>query len=375
MAQAPGSAQGRDIGLDVTRILAFVAVPCTHFFLRTDFYATDIAGSRMYVMTAMRTLFMICVPLFLLLTGYLSSEKTTDLEPRPLLRYYRRLVPILLTYALSTLLVVLAVEEGPSLRDIFFNILDYRQYSWYINMYIGLALMIPFLNVLWHGLKTRRQQAALVVIFLVLTALPSVVNVYDLDTPGAWRQPWRTTTYTQIVPDWWQDFFPVTYYFLGAYLRENVDMKALSTWRLALALLLTVTGFTLYNIWRSGGGTFVSGTWSDSGGVQNIVDAVLVFLLVNSIRYPGRSAAVRKVLAYLSRITLGAYLLTWIPDSRFYPRFDAAVPEPWMRLNYFPLMVGLTVVVSLALAAVVQTVVQLLMKLGRIGKKEPDVRA
>lgn len=375
MAQAPGGAQGRDIGLDVTRILAFVSVVCTHFFLRTDFYATDIVGSRMYVMTGMRTLFVICVPLFLLLTGYLSSGKTIDLEPRPLLGYYRRLVPILLTYALSTLLVILAVEEHSTFREILFNILDYRQYSWYINMYIGLALMIPVLNVLWHGLKTRRQQAAVVVVFLVLTVLPSVVNIYDLDTPGAWRQPWSTTTYTQIVPDWWQGVYPVTYYFLGAYLHENVDMKALSTWKLALALLLTVTGFTLYNIWRSGGGTFVNDTWSDWGSAQNTVDAVLAFLLVNSIRYPGRSAAVRKVLAYVSKITLGAYLLTWIPDVLFYPKLNAAVPEQWMRLNYFPLMVGLTVVVSLLLAVVVQTVVQLLMKLGRIGKKAPDPRA
>jgi len=64
------------------------------------------------------------------------------------------------------------------------NLLGYHQYSWYVNMYIGCFLLIPFLNLLWNSLSSQESRRILVIVLLVLTALPSVLNVYDLETPG-----------------------------------------------------------------------------------------------------------------------------------------------------------------------------------------------
>lgn len=88
----------RDIGLDLTRIIAFIQVPCIHFLFKIKYYNQAIVGERMYLMTFIRVMFMTCVPLFMLLTGYLSSEKKVEIAPKPLLKYYSRLIPILLTY-------------------------------------------------------------------------------------------------------------------------------------------------------------------------------------------------------------------------------------------------------------------------------------
>ena len=43
----------RDIGLDLTRILAFLAVPSVHFFLYSTYYDTAIVGPRMALMTVL----------------------------------------------------------------------------------------------------------------------------------------------------------------------------------------------------------------------------------------------------------------------------------------------------------------------------------
>lgn len=75
----------RDIGLDLTRILAFLAVPSVHFFLNSTYYDTAIVGPRMALMTVMRTAFMVCVPLYMLLSGYLSAEKHIPLTRSGLL--------------------------------------------------------------------------------------------------------------------------------------------------------------------------------------------------------------------------------------------------------------------------------------------------
>ena len=93
-----------------------------------------------------------------------------------------------------------------------------------------------------------------------------------------------------------------------------------------------------------------------------MLNAVLVFLIINSIHYPPVRTGTAKFIAYVSKITLPAYLLSWIPDQMNYPRLNAAVNPMSMRLKYFPLMVGSSIVVSLVLAAVVYECTQLILK-------------
>ena len=203
----------RDIGLDLTRIIAFIQVPCIHFLFKIKYYNQAIIGERMYLMTFIRVMFMTCVPLFLLLTGYLSSEKKVEIAPKPLLKYYSRLVPILLTYVITAVIIIVygifVNGETETLGSVIRNVLDFRKYSWYIEMYIGLALMIPFLNLLWIGIGSRKGQLSLVTVMIALTVLPSVFNIYDFKTPGALIRPWLAESFTQIVPDWWKNIYPV----------------------------------------------------------------------------------------------------------------------------------------------------------------------
>lgn len=132
----------RDIGLDLTRIIAFIQVPCIHFLFKIKYYNQAIVGERMYLMTFIRVMFMTCVPLFLLLTGYLSSEKKVEIAPKPLLKYYSRLVPILLTYVITAVIIIVygifVDGETETLGSVIRNVLDFRKYSWYIECTSGL---------------------------------------------------------------------------------------------------------------------------------------------------------------------------------------------------------------------------------------------
>ena len=247
----------RDIGLDLTRILAFLAVPSVHFFLNSTYYDTAIVGPRMALMTVMRTAFMVCVPLYMLLSGYLSAEKHIPLTRPGLLGYYKKLLPIFLTYALSTGVILLYralwLGEEQTILSAVKNLLSFQQYSWYMNMYFGLLLLTPFLNALWQSLATPAARRALLAVLLVLTVLPGMVNIYHLHSAETLLHPWLSTSYDQLVPDWWQRLYPITYYFLGGYLRAHVDIKRLRTGRLAALLLLAVLCFGGYNVWRNQG--------------------------------------------------------------------------------------------------------------------------
>lgn len=350
--------KNRNTGLDVTRILAYITVLSVHFFLNNEFYDTPMQGWRMNIMGAMRTLFMICVPLFMLLTGYLSAEKHIEVSKKGLLQYYSRLLPILLTYALADVLILLTrrfcLGENITWKDYFWNVLNYQQYSWYMNMYLGFALLIPFLNVLWRGLNSKQEQKMLVLVLIATTMLPTMLNAA-----------------TRLIPDWWKGIYPITYYYIGAYLKKNVEIQKLPTVELVGLLLVSWTTFSALNVYVSRGQNFTWTYWGDEwGGIQNVLNTVLVFLIINSIHYPLMKQGTAKLLAYVSKITLPAYLLSWIPDRLNYPKLNAAVNPMPMRLKYFPLMVGSSIVVSLILAALVHECTQLILRGAGLLKKK-----
>ena len=69
------SIKKRSAAADIVRCFAFFCVVSVHFFLKNGYYTQPVKGERMFVMTVMRSFFIICVPLFLTLSGYLLRTK------------------------------------------------------------------------------------------------------------------------------------------------------------------------------------------------------------------------------------------------------------------------------------------------------------
>lgn len=136
-------------GLDVLRALAIASVVGGHFFMNTAFGRTPVDTPSMFMQNAMQYLLTtIGVPLFLMLTGYLNCTK------RLTVGYFPKLVRVLVSYVVISVVsyaVLLAVgAEAFSIKGFVnglggFNII---RYSWYINMYIGLFLLIPVINII-----------------------------------------------------------------------------------------------------------------------------------------------------------------------------------------------------------------------------------
>ncbi|MBQ9911227.1 MAG: hypothetical protein IJM50_06995 [Lachnospiraceae bacterium] len=88
----------RDFGADLVRITAGVLVLTVHFFLRNGFYYREARGFFGVLAVAFRTAALNCVPLFMMLTGYLKCKKEWTL------RSYLSIVPILTSYVVISLI-------------------------------------------------------------------------------------------------------------------------------------------------------------------------------------------------------------------------------------------------------------------------------
>ena len=359
----------RSIGLDVTRIYAFLSVVAVHSFLNTEFYSRTVIGKKMYVMVIFRTAFMVCVPLFLLLTGYLVSAKNTALNSSCILKYYKKLLPLILKYIICMLIIyALSMSfgfEDFNLKSIIFGITGfskYSKYSWYVNMYIGLFLLTPFLNLIWNSISEKKMHIILVLVFIILTLLPSLFNVYDFSTRGAFLNPQLNKENTALIPDWWVGIYPTTYYYIGAYLKKYIDFKKINPIKIAPIFLFSVLLTGAYNIWRSHSVAFVWGTWNEWGGVENTVNSVLIFVLINSLFKSEVNKSFSHFLAYLSSLTFSAYLLSWLSDKIVYAHLNKTVTVITDRFKYYPLAVIFSAGMALILSVPVDFAVGFIMK-------------
>lgn len=163
------SCQTRIIGLDLIRSFAILFVIAGHFFvLNTPFRSTTFDGISMFIQALFNPLFQTGVPLFLLLTGYLNTNKTVSK------RYYKGCIRVLVAYLFFSIITILFrkyyLHEDLSWLKWILKIFDFSAipYAWYIEMWIGLFLLTPFLNMMYKAIPTQRQKQILILTLYVM---------------------------------------------------------------------------------------------------------------------------------------------------------------------------------------------------------------
>ena len=342
--------QSRNAAMDIIRIVAAFTVLSVHFFLHNGFYSQTVEGVPMYIMVLMRTLFSVCVPLFMILTGYLMSHKTLSRK------YYSGISKTLIIFVLATLACMIFKtihdNEPFTLKAFIFGTLDFTgaNYSWYIEMYIGLFLLIPFLNLAYNKLKNKRQKQVLVLTLVFLTIIPTVFNIFNFDNPAWWSDPKTSDTFAKLIPSWWMGIYPITYYFTGCYIREyGIKLKTSST---LVLFLLAILIFGTFNFYRSYGTTFKSGVYVYWYGFEPYVLSVLLFVLLSRIKTDNMNEKVKFVLWKVSDLALGIYLISYIFDMLVYPVLNAKINPMTDRLPFYFVAVPIVFVCSMLASAI-----------------------
>ena len=327
----------RIIGLDLVRSVAILFVLSVHFFLNSGYYYVNMSGTSMIFMTAFRWLFFTSVPLFLMLTGFLQNKKKLSKD------FYRGIIPVLSSYlfiSIATIFVrIFKFHEQKSIMLWIVSIFDFTavEYAWYVEMFIGIFLLIPFLNLMYHGLDTKKKKLILVLTFLAITALPSFVSV----TFGTYKE-------YKLLPEFWQYLSPFTYYFIGAYISEygiNISKKYIA---LILALILAYQTYIEY--YKSAGLPFFADKYNAYNGFPTVVISVLLFLLLYNIDFKNKAA--RFVLSNISKASFDIYLASYVFDILAYQILIKKIADPADRFPYYFVVVPIVFVCAFLVSCI-----------------------
>ena len=279
--------KSRQPGIDLLRCLGLLFVNGVHAYLYNGYYYEEQVGFFIWGANSFKWLFFTCNGLFMLLTGYLKCEKSLNKQ------YYRSLLPILVGYLLTCLVTFpvrhFLLGEELSLYEWLEKMVTFGNYAWYIEMYIGLLLFSPIINLALNQLKTPKQLYWIAGTMVVITALPSITPV-------------------NLVPDYWTSLYPVTYYVIGAVIRKLqpqpkrwVPLSLAAAFAMWLGLLTLITA-----------DEFSQGY----GGFWTMLTTTCIFLALYRVKVSEKAA---KILAWASGGVFEGYLLSKAFDIWTYP--------------------------------------------------------
>ena len=296
------SNNNRFFNLDLIRAVAICFVIWIHTFLYNGFYNRSVDNLYMFLCIFLRQLFFICVPLFILLTGYLKVNKTVSKS------HYMKIFPILIAYfviSIITLLFRYFYLGDSDIVKLIINIFNFNTigYAWYVEMYIGLFLLIPFLNILYKGL-TKKEKLILIGNLIFISFLPNTLSTFKVSSYKL-----------DVLPDRMLGLWPICYYYVGCYIREygfNIKrcLNVLLIFGFVLVQSLVLFGYS----YGSGFNDTISIYYND---VFTFIISILVFGLL--LGCDCKNKVVIWVVKNVSLVSFYMYLFSFIFDSILYP--------------------------------------------------------
>lgn len=334
----------RICGLDLVRVVAIFFVIAGHFFSINTPYDTSLVDSfSMVVQGALKSVFGTAVPLFMMLTGYLNIHKT------PTKRYYKGMARVLVSYLIFSIVTILFrtyyFGEEQDLIQWVLAILNFSAipYAWYIEMWIGLALLTPFLNYLWHAVPNMREKLLLIGSLFVMTALPNFLN-----------------RYVEVFPDYFaRACYPLMFYFMGSFIRQY-QLK-MNVW-LGLIIILPISLINpIVTILLYGGESIPVQVAGGAGGVFRTWIAVAIFLML--YRCDISVKPIKHWVAHCSMVSLEMYLCCWMFDQLYYPWFKERFYESQAQfLPWFLVIVPLVFFSSYLVAAIYNSIARCVIR-------------
>lgn len=333
----------RNINIDIIKVVSLLLVIGVHFFLYTGYYSINYSITNS-IFIVLRNICMACVPLFIIVTGYLNRNKVWSKK------YYLNIGRVYLLYSLAMFILTLVdnkyVINTTLFKTALINILNYKYYGWYITMYVGLMLIAPIINLAFKNTDESTRKYAITNIILAISIPVTLADLFSNI---------RYSILAHILPNWWYYTWPLMYYIIGVAFAYNKNaIKDFFKKTRLLFLLTLIISTLLYYV--------LNIHWEFRAHVNIfiviITTCIFSWLLNLDINV---NSKLRTSIIFVSNNTLLAYLLSYIVDNITYP-FVNQITNMNMRFSLFPIVVILNFILTILLVIIVRIILSILKK-------------
>lgn len=280
-------------GINVIRCVGLLFVFGFHYYLYNGYYHQPQQGGWMLFANVQRALFLSCNGLYMMLTGYLKSDKPVNRH------YFKCILTAIITYMIAATISIpvrhFLLDQGRSFAEWKKMFFDFSgvYYGWYIKMYIGLILISPILNTCVKHVEENKMLIFMTCLMVIATSFSAATEY-------------------RIYPAYWEIAYPLSYYMIGATIKKlKPDIK--TRWTI---LIITLSAFgTGIATLLSTDQTLDYATKWDFGAIWIMLIGVSVFLMLYKIKLPKIPS---KLAAFVANGAFPAYMLSNLTDVWIY---------------------------------------------------------
>lgn len=252
----------------------------------------------------------VAVPIFIMISGYTMLDKVDSYK-----KVIQRVIRIILALYLFSLPYYLGqwqVGDRPyiGVKDFIVSVFQYPQTTafWYMYMYIGMLIMLPFLQKMVANLSKKDVQIFICLCLLITGVWPIVEHWFPI------------LAYSKLVDFALFDSF-VGILFIGYYLKTYVTPSK----KKLMASIITFVACTVFNVVMTrhefdlmGGANYLF--YDDRVYLPIVLASASVFYMVSHLKVEGKFA---KVMQVLGGCSFGIYLLADFLIGRLQPIWTA----------------------------------------------------
>lgn len=341
----------REMGIDIIKCLAIFSVIGVHFILNT---ATNISMSNnidIMLYLSYRQFFIVCVPLFILTTGYLSIKNELNVK------YFKKIFSILGIYLFYSIITLIYrntfIKESITLVAGIKMVFSFEAipYAWYVNMFIGLFFLSPVLNKIIKNCSKKEVELCIFII-IGISIIPSTWNSFN-----------TFLGYSNILPlpNFWISVYPIAYYLIGAYLKVYPSSFS-KKYYVYIAISIYITSI------------FINYMYSSLGSVSNVIkEYSSLFILIQScslFMYLLDKDSIKtkfddSIIKFISSHTLEIYLISYLVDTIIYSMTRVYIFSNTMRDYIYSIPVIVTVFsISVVIVLMVDKTKKIIINIG-----------
>lgn len=286
--------------------------------------------------------FISAVPLFLLVTGFLSINR------KPNKKHY---IQVIKSYALYLfiapimyyVMVYFNARDLVPFSEVLLRLFQFDLISgWYVELFISMSILIPFFNMMFNNMSKRQHQYFIIALVCSIS-IPAFVNDNEILKEYIY------------LPNFISNMYPFVYYSIGNYIRKYNEEITVNNKKLVSIILLCITLITSLLFFAEGGYTRPVDGYYPS--IIQVILATSIFLLFRNVFSRGN-----KVIDYVSKYTLGIYIASLPVDRILYPLLESLVGSGYGLIKFSPFIVIVAFMLAVILGVVLTIVFEFLWR-------------